>query len=297
MTTVLDILEDFLRIPFGHRKFGNPYQVSVSSTEELIELIKINFGEEPCMISVGTEKEDIAYLLDLFFDFDSGENNGLALIDAINVFSFFGLLNYKTLLVFSGLKGFHVHVLTEPFPYSQSYLRGFQEHIVRMFDCRTHDSKVFGQPMRLSRIPETVHEKSGYLSKILAYVDGRYLKLEDVFSHAEPFSLDELEISDTEFAETLPYHDYPCLEHKIRSPNPPHVVRFAWVVYRKLLGFSFNETLAELLKIGKKHWIDINEYKTEYQVRNIWGKCYMMPSCKLLQSYNVCEYCEYAAGL
>lgn len=94
----------------------------------------------------------------LFFDFDS-ESLKEALKEAKKLVNH---LDGNPLITFSGMKGFHVHVLIGETPVSPSTLKRFGTKVVETLKLRTCDPVVF-EVARLSRTPFSVHSKSGLM--------------------------------------------------------------------------------------------------------------------------------------
>ena len=107
----------------------------------------------------------------LFFDFDSKESPEKAITEARDfadkIERFYGA---KALLVFSGTKGCHVYVWLHAleFPPKHTLLvketyRRLQEKLLKGLHYETVDHAVIGDLARLSRVPYSIHEKSGRL--------------------------------------------------------------------------------------------------------------------------------------
>lgn len=289
--------ELFTFIPFGEREVGNPYRTRIKSKEELERFIFYNNGVNPNFISISSRLNNLDYLITVPFDFDKNEiyDEDDTLNDAIKLYNFFNRNNVPTFLMYSGMKGFHVHAFVEINFYPNNIIRDFQTMVSKSLDLKTVDNHVFGQSNRLMRIPNTIHEKTGYEAIILkSNIKNGNLKPLNL-SLFNDYDVDFL-IYDREEKTNIPIHDYPCLEKYIKDEEPDHFIRYSWVLFRKLLGFSPEEIYEELEKIGRKYWVDFNEHMIWYQINHIYrGNYSIMPKCSKLNEFGFClkEKCRY----
>jgi hypothetical protein len=282
---------DVIDIPFGSRYFGywcKGYgdQIKVSTFDEIKALIDEHLGLDNIGISISTYKDGVPFLLYLPFDFDSGDLRE-SWEDAKKLYNFMVDNNYKTYLIFSGRKGFHVLVSTKPKMYTKKQLRMTQRMFKDIFSLKTLDEAIFGDIRRIMRIPETFNI-NGSLCKILAFNDGELLDLDSIYKD-EYIPSNGNGNSNGKLAN---YHDYPCIESMVRSdPEPRHLVRFTFVVLRLSEGYTYDDILDE---IESFNWVDFDPDYTLKQIEHIDGKGYAPIGCKSLKDLGFCivENCE-----
>ena len=172
-----DLVEKFWHAWFGAygRELGNPQRVFWEEPEGLEEWVRVQEeAGRPCYMSSQfySGPDQVSYLDRLFFDFDSKEDPGKALKEAGDLAE--ALRRYygaRSLLCFSGRKGYHVHVwFRDPIPVqglSPHHVRELYKAVVDMvllgLSYETLDRPASGDVKRLSRIPYTRHQKSGLL--------------------------------------------------------------------------------------------------------------------------------------
>jgi len=161
------------------RGVGNPTRAFIESPEDFVRWAKRN--EESNIrsyVSVQPFKvyEKPVFIEKLFFDFDCEEDPGKAGDDA---FEFKRRLkkfyNIETIPIFSGNKGYHIYpFLAKNFGYGLTHaqLRDVYKKLMEMLvgsaAYETIDKQVFGDIVRLARLPYSRHEKTG---KLCTFVD------------------------------------------------------------------------------------------------------------------------------
>lgn len=150
----------------GDRKFLAEYE-SFSSFLQIMQN-----KSYPCWASVlpFKERNQPVILEKLYFDFDSKENIEEAWLEAkdftLRIKKFY---NAEALLCFSGNKGYNVYVwLTKPLYFEEvtelkKIYTKIQDILLKGSDYKTLDSQPYGDVKRVSRVPYTVHNKSGSL--------------------------------------------------------------------------------------------------------------------------------------
>jgi len=268
----------------GYRFFGHWKQIRVFNKDQVKALIETWAGLDDCGITISTFKDGIPILLFIPFDFDGDLKT--AYEDALKTYEFFIKQDYMTCLTYTGNRGFHVLVKAKPDYYSKIQLRTFQNAIKRMLKLETCDSQIFGDVRRLIRIPGTYHRKGG-LCQIL--YEGGHKELD--ISQYVPNTIPTNGVIKGNYQEV--YHEYPCVEVIVREdPEPPQLIRFAFVILRLAEGKSIQEIFEEIRGFG---WIDFDEHKTLYQINHIASRDYKPPSCKTLQDLGYCivKDCKY----
>lgn len=158
--------------PSEGRELGNPKREYWREAEGLPYWIGLNEAEGlPSYMSVAVyvERDSPVALDRLFYDFDSGEADGLeATWSDAQEFSSALRRRYgcEPLVVFSGRKGFHVYAwLREAYrgPRLKEVYRELQTMTLRGLSLPTLDRAILGDVKRLSRIPYSRHEKAGSL--------------------------------------------------------------------------------------------------------------------------------------
>jgi len=279
-------MRDFLDIPFGYRYIGYYEQEVVKSRKDIIKVIEEHLSVDNIALSISTYKDNHPHLLFMPFDFDSDDLRK-AWDDAKRLYNYFVRENYGAYLTFSGRKGFHVLVITDPKVYTRKQLRVCQRHFKNLLSLNTVDEQIFGDVRRLMRIPGTYNIKGG-LCKVLAHNIGKEFDLDEIYEYEEPVNNYNVKSNgDRQF------HDYPCIESLIRLDSEPrHMIRFTYVILRLDEGYSPEEILSEIETFG---WQDFNEYYTMKQIQHIDGRGYVPPSCSTLRELGFCnvENCEF----
>jgi hypothetical protein len=145
----------------------------VSDTEDFLGYVEsCRQNRSACYLSVQPYKErnTVQKIEKLFFDFDSSGNLEQAWQDVKKLSDclkqYYGA---ESLVVFSGSKGYHLYtwlintVEIENSLSGKSFYRILQRKVAAGLKLPTMDPTVVGDIKRLSRVPYTVHEKSGKL--------------------------------------------------------------------------------------------------------------------------------------
>jgi len=168
-------LEDFWRewftveYGFGREVFQDKTRVFIDSSERFIEYVWwCKAARSPCWLSVQPFKgrNQVFTVEKLFFDFDG------SLIKAWKEASAFAqhLKQYygaEAFIAFSGCKGYHVYVwLATPQHFMDSkqakmFYVTAQKLLLKGLQFETLDQQVIGDIKRVSRVPYSIHEKSG----------------------------------------------------------------------------------------------------------------------------------------
>jgi hypothetical protein len=295
---------NLLKIPRGmSRNVGCWNQRPVYTKEELYDFINIHYGLNNLGISICAYEDNLPFLMFLPFDFDKTEKQSLrdVLVEAVKLFNFTVYCGYNSALCYSGRRGYHVYIETEPKLYSKRQVSFTQKLLKKIVGLTMLDEQLFGDIRRLMRIIYTPHPK-GALCVPIAYNDGKKLDLDDLFD----VDRDELynEYS-TCGVLTDEHHPYPCIEQLIKDReywiehHPRHTfepahkpIRFSWVALRLDKGKSELEILEEARSFG---WDDWDESKTAYQIQHISSRGYLPYSCKSLKKMGYCiiKNCKY----
>lgn len=289
-------MSDLLDIPFGNRSigfWGNSYgnQILVKTREDIYNFIDEHLGIDNIGISVCTFKDHKPYLLFLPFDFDAPDLKD-AWRDAVKLYNYLIERDYDVHITFSGRKGFHIFLATEPKWYNKEQIRAVQSYFKEKLGLKTLDKQIFGDIRRLMRVPYTYNIRGGLCMEI-KYHDGKKLDLDLILLKRNRIN------RETEYEET-DYHKYPCIEKIVREDNEPrHIIRFTYVILRLAEGWSEDDIIDEIK--GEFNWIDFDEHYTRSQIIQIDSRGYVPPSCKTLKELGFCDKpCKYGdinAGL
>ena len=162
----------------GGREVGSPYRRFIPDAETFLSFIAgCSRFRLPCYMSVQSYSalNTPCTLEKLFFDFDWKDNPEKAIAEAKDfaekIERFY---EAKPLLVFSGAKGCHVYLwihglefLPAHIPLVKETYRRLQLKTLKGLHYKTVDPQPLGDLARLSRVPYTLHEKSGRLCEPL----------------------------------------------------------------------------------------------------------------------------------
>ena len=169
MTGLFSLLSEWV-LPGPRRSVGTPYQTIYNDpAAQLTKLIEK--GVSPVYMSVNpySESGEICAVDRLFFDFDSEKRIRAAYDDAVQLNQDIAqYYNLGALTLYSGSKGYHVHVfLEEPVKGEEKELKGLYGELQRMITTGTKyptlDLAVIGDIKRLARVPYSKHQKTGDL--------------------------------------------------------------------------------------------------------------------------------------
>ena len=155
------------------RELGNPYRSFCAGSEEFLRFIdSCHATQAPCYLSVNPyqDRDHVAGLEKLFFDFDCEDDPGHAFEEAVD-FTRRLETHYHVapLLVFSGQKGYHVYVYiwnTVTFDATRERVakvvyRSVTDLLLEGLSYETLDRQPLGDSKRLARVPYTTHPGSG----------------------------------------------------------------------------------------------------------------------------------------
>jgi hypothetical protein len=288
--TIMDLLD----VPFGVRYVGCWEQQPVRSTKQVLEFIKEHNGIDNVGISMCVYKHGVPHLLFLPFDFDSEKDIRLAWLDAKELYNKFVDKGYRTIITYSGKKGFHVYLKVKPKFYPRKQIAFVQESYKKHYALKTMDEQLFGDIRRLMRVPYTLNMKGEYC-KVLSQTEGKELDLDDIIN---PINIKSKFDKPYSIPEELEPREYPCLEklicdrkfwikyHPRHKYEPAQLVRYSWVAMKLLNGEEPEDILAEASSFG---WDDWDEEETAKQIDQIAGRGDYYPlSCASLRSMGWC---------
>jgi len=282
-------MSDLLEIPFGSRNigyWGNSYgnQVPVKNKAEIYHFIDEHLCVDNIGISVCTFKNHKPYLLFLPFDFDAPDLKD-AWKDAIKLYNYLVMRNYDVHITFSGRKGFHIFLTTEPKWYHKDQIKNVQMLFKDMLGLKTLDRQIFGDIRRLMRVPYTYNMKGGLCKEITQH-DGKKLDL-DLLLLKRIIDRHETSYEKTDF------HKYPCIEKLVKEDDEPrHLIRFTYVILRLADGWNEDDIIDEIQ--SEFNWIDYNESYCRNQILQIDSRGYVPPSCNTLKESGYCPgSCKY----
>jgi hypothetical protein len=342
-------LFNFLDVP---RSFGSPKQYIDPKTSnpivydknKLISLIKENNdGNHDVFVSHQRFKSFIdrkpfeIEISKLFFDFDGKQNPPIdAFKDLKKVINFYDKHNIPYLVVYSGMKGFHLYIpLNSTNHINATYLkkmyRSIMIHLKKELNLSTIDASV-ATPIKLCRVFYTKHPKSKRyccpikrplidqgLQEIIKYSvnpdhwvsdilkDKQYLTIEEYINYFNIDIKDETQgIVFTTMSEKYnnPNNEYliqllhyPCLINSILDiDNAIHFARFMCALHLKRIGC---DPLWVFNFFKQRQYIDVEfENECKYQINTIFGNNYTFPSCKRIKENGLCvgSTCKYYKG-
>lgn len=322
-------IELFLSFP---RRVGNPYQKIVNNIFEFKKFIEVNNGIRHVYVAIYDESltidkitfdidaERIQTMNGTTYNFYTAFNTVKMLIKRIEK------LGFDYIPVFSGSKGFHIHIPIKPVRIKsneatiKAFLKKVQISIARNIPI---DKQILGDVKRLIRVPNTIHPKTKLYATPLPY-DFVDWNIDEIYTYArEPheinypikrIKIDEIELEKKSSVEVdideqsgysfsfkinsntvfsfLKHFLRPCiLEALMIDDEPPHFVRFNLVAELMHAGFT-REEVFEICKQIK--WKDFDERKTWYQINHIFDHKYFPDSCSSLRAKGiVCKNCGY----
>ena len=272
----------------GYRFFGNPYQVPVSSYDELYDLIQKNNCNSDCYISIFEVVGGSVNILYYAIDLDSDDPN-IVKKDSEKIVEFMFEEDINFLMSDSGRRGNHFWVPLNKGSVNKSNFESMTKILIRNLDLKTLDTHVSTNPKSLLRIPGTMNMKSGKMCEvIMEYEDGDNLNFENYIEFDEKIN--------EEYNDTYVYiHDFPCLDVAISAKNPAHWERTSWAIKEFVKGSSITDII-EIIE--KKNWLDWNQCMTINHLRKIQDKKLNLTSCQTLYNRGIClrEACPYFSG-
>ena len=331
---------NFLQTP---RAFGDPRQFIdpktsnpvVKDKTKLINLIKLNnnginncFVSHQRFLSFMDRKPFEIEISKLFFDFDGSQNPPIdAYNDVKKVINLFDNNNIPYLIVYSGMKGFHIYVPLNPTihingTYLKTMYRSIMIHLKIKLNLTTIDPSV-ATPTKLCRVFYTQHPKSKRfccpikrslfdkgLDEVIKYSllptkwhsdilkDKKYLTIEEYIDYFK-IDLKKEENKGIVFAITSEKYNnpdnaylqkllhFPCLINSILDID--NAVHFARFACCIHLKRIGYDPLWVFNFFKSRQYMD-SEYTEvcKYQINNIYGSDYSFPSCKKFKENGLC---------
>lgn len=297
------------------RFVGNPMQQIVVSADELCSFFTDNNGKRDCFVSTYCFPRYDAVLAsgtvvmdNLWCDFDSRdltkpyEDVRMAVSELHDA----GIAHVAQL--FSGQKGFHLHIPLTPTVMSTKRAHALVLRAHRwFFKYPTFDRGIVGDIRRLRRMPMSIHPKTGL--KCIP-VDVETQTLQEILSAARDGSMtsvdlapnpslgpiltdeprpDPIIITQDRFREDYPdlvrtFLPYPCLLNAIMQAEAPHRARAFMVILLQHAGLSAQEVGTMVHGIGHTYWSDYDAAVTQRHVDDIILKRYKWPTCDAFRS-------------
>jgi len=248
---------------------------------------------------------EIAFIERLFFDFDNLDNVRAAWKDTLS-FAETLLRRYNSsgLTLFSGSKGYHVHVwLREPYyAETQVGLKAVYSELMRMLLARksgslkTFDPAVEGDIKRLSRVPYSKHQKTGALC-VPVDADLNPYKLMPGFTDAyrryglPPEVVDQAVKNLSRKTSSKPNQRRhsglrPCMKCLLNAKNihdPAHLLKLGLVVELRAERWSRDEIIGVFRRME-----GFNERKTGEQVDHALRRGYKPFRCETINKLGGC---------
>lgn len=254
-------------------------------------------------------RDQVFGLEKLFFDFDCENDPSLAWKEACDfVLKLEKFYDVKSLLAYSGWKGFHVYVWlwkTVEFQPDQERLakevyKKLQSKLLKGLKYETLDPQVIGDIKRLARIPYTLHEETQQpcmpvtvtqqpLQVLPEVLDGYRLNglqaevFERVTKDAYRKRRERHILIKDAFLKSHINSVRPCIANALSKPNLLHKMRLACAIEYLASGLSINEVVALFHSQN-----DFNEAKTRYQVEHAQRSGYKPRKCSTIESYGFC---------
>lgn len=275
----------------------------------------------------GATIEDSNLTGDLYFDFDADDDFELARRDAITTVSFFKTvfkLEERDLKIFfSGKKGIHILVPAnilgiEKHPELNDIFKTIAKHVQGFLKNKTLDLVIYDNK-RLLRIPNTIHEKSGYYKIQITSDELRHMPEQEIKNLAQqPRYLEQRFPAFSPFAHTQ-YKRYveqmvkekrelekemkkrgnqkldytpPCIEYILENgaeKGARNNTLAALASFKKAQGISLEEALVELSEWNStKNNPMIHPRELEKTIRSIYAG-YRNYGCSRLKELSVCN--------
>ena len=332
-------LFNFLDVP---RAFGNPRQFIdpktsnpvIHNKEKLIKLIKENNDKNDCFVSHQRflsflERKPFEIEINkLFFDFDGKQNPPIdAYNDVKKVMNFFDKHKIPYLVVYSGMKGFHLYVpLNSTNHINATYLkkmyRSIMIHLKVKLNLTTIDPSV-ATPTKLCRVFYTKHPKSkryccplsrslfdqGFNSIFKYSINPTQLQPYDLLKDKEFLTIEgyikyfNIDLSDEKqgivFAITNEKYANPDNEYLRQLLHYPCLINSILDI-DNAIHFARFMTCIHLKKIGcdplwvfkffkQRQYMDVEfEEVCKTQINSIFGNDYSFPSCKKIKENGLC---------
>jgi len=244
----------------------------------------------------------------LFYDFDSKGELNKAWKDASTfLLALEKYYSVKPLIVFSGQKGYHVYVFLSNCVLMPTFHEGFlknlygdvQKRILKGLNFETLDKGVIGDIKRLSRVPYSIHEKTGKLCQPLN-LNREPIQVSSLDEYREnglPTKL--LEVCGSEILKREKQQTYhrktffkhsgkirPCLEAALSlslNKGEGHKMRLAIATEYLNKGFS----VPQIVDLFHSQ-VDFSEEKTRYFVEDAQKKGYKPFKCATIRELGYC---------
>ena len=321
---VLDLTTITL-FPIYPRRVGIPSYTVHNERQFEQYILKYNGTNIGCHVSVYDCNSRVV-IDKVVFDFDGGKN-GEKLKEAFEeVKEFVSKLhthNFAFIPVFSGNRGFHIYVLLQPLEMDSDIARLLLKQVHNDFagEYNFVDKQKFGVVHAMFRVPNTINMKGKLwccylphnfvnwtLKEVLEFAKQPHITNYKFNGKRYPLITDLANITADEIKEELkvvedfelvppkipPLHLLkdlirPCVfETLTTNSEPPHFVRLSLVTELKHLGYTPKQVFEICQKIG---WSDFDPNVTAYQIKDIYERKLLPPSCKTLKRYVKCTNC------
>jgi len=289
-----------LHIPKGmYRNIGIFEQFPVYNKEDIYKVIEKHNGFRHIGISMCAYLNGEQHLLYLPFDFDDENDLTNPWYDAKNLFNKCVDEGYESYLSYSGRRGFHIYIETEPKIYTHNQISKSQSYFIDELNLKTFDYKIHGDISRLMRIPWTLNLNGG-MCRILAYNKGKKLDLDTI--HYER-KIESERHSDGDYGDKEFYR--PCVDWLISGKSrdwwmkrrgkyePEEPVRLTWASMRLWRGDSIEEIIEEAKSYN---WIDEDVDYIRKKLEYLDSREYTPMGCSKLKANGYCVsevYCRY----
>lgn len=299
------------------REAGNPHRTFLEHGNQFIPYVQECVAQgTPIYLSVQPYcgPNQVYGLEKLFFDFDSKEdppNLDLAwdeayhFVDALH--KYYGV---RSLPIYSGRRGYHVHVWlwqtieirSTQEVWAKAIYKTLQDKLLKGLRYGTLDPEVLGDIKRLARVPYTIHEKSGQLCIPLTEKREKLWllgnSLEDYRRKGIGQDLFQAVVKEVQAEERIrakiqafqktrnekPRKGVrPCIEAALHSPNITHKMRVCIVAEYLRAGLSQGEI--ERLFMTRQ---DYDSKRAEYQVNHVIKGGYSPFRCSTIQTLGFC---------
>jgi len=303
-----EVIREFWREWFsayrGREVFYRRGRVYIDTSKAFLNYINwCRIEGAPCYCSVQPFKElnRVASIEQLFFDFDSENKIVKAWREAIEFADVIKrYYDAEPLVCYSGRKGYHVRVwLRDPIEFNSQglakrFYRIMQEKLLKGLEFETLDRQVIGDIKRLSRVPYTIHEKTGNpcipITKShtpLLLTSLTPFRRRGLSQQFVDLCLKEAERKERKCLRVFKSNlkgIRPCLLDALHNPQLDHKVRVAIVAEAYRAGLGVKEI--EELFLSQS---DFSLERTEYQIKHIIEGGYKPFRRSTLKDLGVCH--------
>lgn len=306
------------------RWFGYPVQEYVTSKEGLDNLIQSVNGRGPCFVSEYVYPRRSRLIFDkIFNDFDDKGSLKGPYYSCNRLLEFNESLNNPVTIVFSGSKGYHLHMALQRSKVTAIELWAMHYSLYKELGLTYSDKHCFGVLRQIARVPTTLHvnkfgEVNGRYCRYLTTRDFKKGILYTIKLSKDPGVLPEPMSSTLSFKELTEHVKcYPevlekaltrepvaveiertrehissvnvvaptCLNVGIQELNPTHITRFETTCWLKFIGFT-NNAILELY--DRMDWRDYKDWITKYMINRTRPR---LPMCNKLEVVTDKKYC------